>query len=460
MSPARAAAVEVLLAPPGLVPARLDRALARGTLVAEDRALLAEIVLGTLRMRRRLEHALAPLLARPLERLSPRVRAILESAAYQILFLSRVPAYAAVNEAAHLARHGGRAATVGFVNAVLRRLASRPGEVALPDPAADPVRALAVRHSYPDWIARRTLAEIGAEEADAFLACGNRAPAATLRANRLRGGRDALLARLAAEGIAAEPCRHAPDGVRLLERAFLPGLDVLRDGLASVQDESAILVAEIVAPAPGETVVDLCAAPGGKALAIAERGLAGLRVVAIDRPARVARLRENVARLGLVPIARRADGREEGSAAGRVAGGRAPRVELLAGDARALDPIPADAVLVDAPCSGLGVLRRHADLRWTKRESDVARLAALQGALLDAAARWVRPGGRLVYATCTILGAENEDVVRAFLERHPRFALEPLPESIAEFTAAGFFRTWPQRHDMDGAFACCLRSAR
>ncbi len=445
MSPARAAAVEILLAPPALVPARLDRALARGALVAEDRALLAEIVLGTLRMRRRLEHALAPLLARPLERLSPRVRAILESAAYQILFLSRVPAYAAVNEAARLARggreaaergarHDGRAATVGFVNAVLRRLASRPDEVALPDPAADPVRALAVRHSYPDWITRRTIAEIGAEEADAFLACGNRAPAATLRANRMRGGRDALLARLAAEGVAAEPCRRAPDGVRLLERPFLPGLGVLRDGLASVQDESAMLVAEIVAPAPGETIVDLCAAPGGKALAIAERALAGLRVVAIDRPARVARLRENVARLGL-----------------------APRVELLAGDARALDPIPADAVLVDAPCSGLGVLRRRADLRWTKREADVARIAALQGALLDAAARWVRPGGRLIYSTCTILGAENEEVARAFLERHAEFALEPIPDPLADLGAEGFFRTWPQRHDMDGAFACRLR---
>lgn len=437
MSPARAAAVDILLAPPGLVPARLDRALARGTLVAEDRALLAEIVLGTLRMRRRIEHALAPLLARPLDRISPRVRAILESAAYQILFLTRVPAYAAVNEAALLARRGGRAATVGFVNAVLRRLASRPNEVALPDRAADPARALGVRRSYPDWIARRLIAEIGAEEADAFLESGNRAPAATLRANRLRGGRDALLARLASEGIAAEPCRHAPDGVRLLERPFLPGLGVLRDGLASVQDESAMLVAEVVAPAPGETVADLCASPGGKALAIAERGLAGLRVVAVDRPARVGRLRENAARLGL-----------------------AGRVEIVAGDARALEPIPADAVLVDAPCSGLGVLRRRADLRWTKHEADVARLAALQGALLDAAARWVRPGGRLVYSTCTVLAAENEDVVRAFLERDGRFELDPLPEPAAALGAAPFLRTWPQRHDMDGAFACRLRRTR
>jgi 16S rRNA (cytosine967-C5)-methyltransferase len=210
-----------------------------------------------------------------------------------------------------------------------------------------------------------------------------------------------------------------------------------------VQDESAMLVVDVVAPEAGETIVDLCAAPGGKALGIAERGLAGARVVAVDRPARLARLRENAAREGLA----------------------AAPLELLPGDALSLEPVPADAVLVDAPCSGLGVVRRRADLRWTKREGDAARLARIQGQLLDAAARWVKPGGRLIYSTCTVLRAENEEVALAFLERRGDFRLEPLPAPLASFASpdprspAAFLRTWPHRHDMDGAFACRFRRA-
>ncbi len=489
MSPARALAVELLAGPLGSVAARLDRALSTQPLVAEDRALLAEIVNGTLRMRRRLAHALEPLAARGIGGLAPRVRAILESAAYQILFLERVPAYAIVNDAVELARWHGHERASGFVNAVLRALANpaaRGAAEALASPVAttspaptspsaayvrsdisvrrptedaapvDPIAALGVRHSYPDWIVRRAIEILGAANAELFLESGNVVPPVSLRANRLRGGRAALLARLAADGVAAEPCAHAPDGVRLAGRPFLPALGVLREGLASVQDESAMLVADLVAPAAGETIADLCASPGGKALAIAERGGAGedggppLRVLAVDRPARLARLRENALRLGIAGV------------------------EIVPGDARALAPVACDAVLVDAPCSGLGVLRRHADLRWTKRDSDIARFAALQGEILDAAARWVRPGGRLIYSTCSILPDENEAVVLAFLSRHTEFRLEPIPDALAAFGAplagrhwggAGrsdsggrdVLRAWPHRHGMDGAFACRLR---
>jgi 16S rRNA (cytosine967-C5)-methyltransferase len=231
--------------------------------------------------------------------------------------------------------------------------------------------------------------------------------------------------------------------VRLEGRAFLPSLSALRDGLASVQDESAMLVADLVDPAPGETIVDLCASPGGKALAIAERAAAGTRVIAVDRAPRLTRLRENVARLGL------GGGPPDGA-----------RVEVRAGDALTLEPIPADVVLVDAPCSGLGVLRRHADLRWTKRAADVARLARVQREILDAAAAWVRPGGHLVYSTCSILREENEAVVEAFLARRRDFALDPLPPALRDLAGhAAFLRTWPQRHGMDGAFACRLSRA-
>jgi 16S rRNA (cytosine967-C5)-methyltransferase len=462
VNPARSLAVRILGARGEGVEAALARALDRSSLGAEDRRLLAETVLGTMRMQRHLDCRLDQILGARARRLAPRLRVILRTAAYQLLFLDRVPAYAAVNEAVTLARREGHEGWASLANAVLRKVTREP----LPDEgrAADPIAALGIELSYPDWIVHRVVAELGLDDAHAFLEAGNRPHPVTLRTNALRISRDDLLERLARDGIAAEPCAIATRGIRLASGAFAPALDILREGLASVQDESAIIVSDLVAPRAGETIADLCASPGGKSLAIAEAGAAGVRVIAIDRPTRMRRLRENLARLGWS---------DEGGGEWTLGASGAPRISLVEGDACALEPVPCDAVLVDAPCTGLGVLSRHAELRWERRESDVARLSAVQRELLEAAAAWVRPGGRLVYSTCSILTEENEAIVRAFLERHPEFRAEPLPRGALDALgsmgspgapdafglASASVRTWPHRHGLDGAFAALLRRA-
>ncbi|MFN0151124.1 MAG: 16S rRNA (cytosine(967)-C(5))-methyltransferase RsmB [bacterium] len=438
VNPARLLAVKILTSRGAGVESALEAALEASALVTEDRRLLAETVLGTLRMRRRLDWHLDAILGSRGARLAPRLRVILRLAAYQILFLDRVPDYAIVNEAVAIARAEGHDGWAALANAVLRRLCENPAPPRR-DSGCDPALELALSHSYPDWIAQRAVAELGRDEAERFLEAGNHAHAVTLRTNLLRTTREALLARLTAGGIAAEACARAPRGVRLAARAFHANLDVLRGGLASVQDESAILVSDLIEPQPGETIADLCAAPGGKTLALAEAAGAGARVIAVDRAARKGRILENLARLGWrhEPRTRRWASAD---------GPNAAHVELVEGDARVLEPIACDAVLVDAPCTGLGVLSRHAELRWEKRDADVARLAAIQGELLDAAAHWVMPGGRLVYSTCSILTDENESVVRAFLERNEAFHADGEP-----------LRTWPHRHGTDGAFAQRMR---
>jgi len=447
VNPARLLAVKLLASRRAGIEAALEAALSASALGAEDRRLLAETVLGTVRMRRRLDRHLDAILGARAARLAPRLRVVLRVAAYQILFLDRVPNYAAVNEAVAIARAEGHEGWSALANAVLRRLSENPAPPESPDAPGDPASELALLHSYPDWIAQRAVSLLGAEEAARFLDAGNHAHAVTLRANVLRTTRDALLARLAADGVAAEPCERAPRGVRLAARAFHPNLETLRSGLASVQDESAILVADLVAPRAGETIADLCAAPGGKTLALAEAAGAGARVIAVDRAARLPRVVENLARLGWRRAASEARGsRERGGRWTIGDGADAACVELVEGDARLLDAVACDAALVDAPCTGLGVLSRHAELRWEKRESDVARLAAIQGELLDAAARWVKPGGRLVYSTCSILTEENESVANAFVSRNGAFRAEGEP-----------LRLWPQRHGTDGAFAVLLR---
>ena len=472
VNPARALAVRILGARGEGVEAALARALDRASLGAEDRRLLAETVLGTMRMRRHLDWRLDRILGARARRLAPRLRVILRTAAYQLLFLDRVPAYAAVNEAVTLARREGHEGWASLANAVLRKVTREP----LPDAdrGDDPIAALGIELSYPDWIVHRVVAELGLDDARAFLEAGNRPHPVMLRTNALRISRDDLLERLARDGIAAEPCAIAPRGIRLASGAFAPALDILREGLASVQDESAIIVSDLVAPRAGETIADLCASPGGKSLAIAEAGGAGVRVIAIDRPTRMRRLRENLARLGWSDEGggewtHRARALAEAEA--RMP--EAPRISLVEGDACALEPVPCDAALVDAPCTGLGVLSRHAELRWERRESDVARLSAVQRELLEAAAAWVRPGGRLVYSTCSILNDENEAIVRAFLERHPEFRAEPLPRGTLDALgstgspgspdafglASASVRTWPHRHGLDGAFAALLRRA-
>jgi 16S rRNA (cytosine967-C5)-methyltransferase len=420
----------------------LRAALARSPLGAGDRALVTELVYGTLRWRGRLDFLLSCVLDRDFGKLELQVATLLRLGAYQVLFAERIPAPAAVDQTVRCARAVGADRAAGLVNAVLRRLAAQREALALPGLETDPLGHLTHALSLPSWLAARWLARLGPAEAAALAAASNAVPPLVARANPRRTTRDALLAELRARFPDAEPARLAPLGVRLGHRGD-PGRDpAFVEGRFTLQDEGSQLVVELLAPVPGERVLDVCAAPGTKATAIAERvGDAG-RVVALDRNARRLHLvGRDARRLGL------------------------PNLGIAVFDAtRALDPVAPpgsfDRVLVDAPCSGLGTLRRNPDLRWRLREGDPAHLAETQRALLRRAAAALRPGGALVYSTCTLLTEENEAVVDAFLAETPAFRRAPadaVPAPVRPLIEAdGALRTWPHRHDADGFYAARL----
>lgn len=416
----------------------LDQALEGSGLPAADRALATELVYGVTRWRGRLDYVLDHLSRRPVGDLPAWIRNILRMGLYQILYLDRVPDRAAVSESVLLAREFGHRGTAGLVNAVLRQAAARGRLVPLPPADEDPVRRLAVEHSHPEWLVRRWLGRLGPERTAALCRVNNEAAPLTLRANAVRVTRDELLARLKAEGAEAGPGRYFPEAAVYRGGAPLRDLAAYREGLFSVQDESAMSAARAVAPKPGWLVVDACAGVGGKATHLAE--LMGDRgtVVAVDLfEHKLGLLRKAAQRLGLGSIVtRRLDARH-----------------LASSDLAGL----ADAVLVDAPCSGLGVLRRRPDLRWRLKEVDLAGLAGLQADILAAAAACVRPGGVLVYATCTVEPEENQAIVEGFLARNLEFDADDAaaaagvdPERLGRGLTEGSGRSGSGRPELSG----------
>ena len=413
----------------------LEHALERASLEPRDAALCTEIVYGTLRWQRHLDWRLAAHLHRPLARLDPWVRALLRLTAYQVLFLDRVPRWAAVDEAVSLAKLKSRApGPAEFVNAVLRALTRAP---AMPPPPADPVEALGVRWSFPDWIVARWLARYGTVEAEAFMAACNERPPVALRANRLRIDREALAARLRDEELAeTRPSALAPEGL-VLEKGAAARLASFAEGWCTIQDEASMLMARLLDPQPGETVADTCAAPGTKTTHLAElMGNRG-RIVAFDpQAARLALLDRGAARLGI-------------TIAQSQVGGAAALAPRWVGRC--------DRALVDAPCSNLGVLRRNPEVKWRRTVDDLRRLQQKQRTILDAAASMVRPGGRLVYATCSPEPEENEGVVEPFLERHREWAVDAPADFPVTPDARGIVRLFPHRHGTDAFTAVRLR---
>ncbi|HLK12623.1 MAG TPA: 16S rRNA (cytosine(967)-C(5))-methyltransferase RsmB [Candidatus Binatia bacterium] len=419
--------------------ALLARRLADAALAPPDQALATRLVYGTLAWQGRLDHHLARLVHAPLASLDPPVRAALRLGLYQLLFLDRVPAHAAVDASVRLA--GRRRGAAGLVNAVLRR-AARAGRAGLGlPPRRDLLERLAVEWSHPRWLVERWAAEFGVEPLAALLAADNEPGSVAVRANPARTTRAALAGELASAGVETVPCRFAPDALLIARGAArVRDLAAYREGRVAFQGEASQLVVRLLEVGPGARVLDACAAPGGKATYAAALGAT---VVALDQNvAGLRRLRAEALRLGVT--------------------GAHPVV----GDARRPPAAAAfDAVLVDAPCSGLGTLRRHPELRWRRRPEDVARLAALQRDLLDGVAALVRPGGTLVYAVCTLAREENADLIAIFLARHPEFVVEPatghLPAAAAvAVTAEGFLRTLPSRDGLDGFFAARLRRGR
>ena len=408
-----------------------------------DRGLAAEIVTGALRWQRSLDFLIEHYARRRLDRLDPEVVTILRLSLYQILHLDRVPASAVVDDAVSLTRTARKPSASGFVNAVLR--STLRGRKALPLPAR-PERAthreaaiayLSITLSHPAWLMGRWLDRCGFEAAERWARFNNDAAPLTLRVNRLRTTRDEARRLLAFGDVETVPTRYAPDGLTVTS-----GNPLRRpaDGTVFVQDEASQLIAAVVGARPGDRVLDLCASPGGKTTAMAaDMADTGVIVASDVRTSRLTLLQKTI----------------------RLSGATHIHVVRVPADG----PLPLaplfDRVLVDAPCSGLGTLRRDPDIKWRRRESDFTALARMQRALLLRASEVVRPGGRLVYATCSSEPEENDDVVGAFLRERPDFSPVDLRQHespvVTPFSDAhGHFRTLPFVHGLEAFFAAVL----
>lgn len=422
----------------------LDAHLAKSKLEGRDRGLATELAYGATRRRNTIDYAISQVATRPLDAIDPWIRNILREAVYQLMYMERIPASAAVDEAVELAKQYGHTGVAKFVNGVLRNLIRRLPTMQWPDPAAEPVAALSVTHSHPAWLVESWLDQFGQEEAVRLMESANQVPPLTIRVNRLKATREQVMEALAAEGVTAEPTPHSPDGLiihGLNSASYLDRLKAMKQGLFTVQDESSMLVGPVLNPQPGWTVLDVAAAPGGKTTHIAElMGNEG-RVIAIDiHPHKVDLIAQNAKRLGVKII------------------------EGICADARQIGeqmPAMADAVLCDVPCSGLGTLSRRPDARWRKTPEEIAGLLPVQAAILESAAKAVKPGGVLIYSTCTIEPHENQERVAAFLAAHPEFQRDDirpyLPQSLAADSGPGYIQLLPHRHGTDGFFIARLR---
>jgi 16S rRNA (cytosine967-C5)-methyltransferase len=402
---------------------------------AADGRLLNELVMGTLRWLRRIDAVVEAAARRPLSKIDAPLHSVLRVAVYQLCFLDRVPAHAVVNEAVDEARRRTHRGGAGFVNAVLRRVASGDGLHAWPVAESDPVRRLAVEQSHPDFLVSRWVERLGLESARQVLEVNNLRPRTHLLALGGESARDELATRLAAEGCRTEPSPVAPCGLRLLGGDVL-ATTAFAEGLCYIQNEASQVAALLPPPEPGERVLDVAAAPGGKSFSmLAREPTVRSTLVDVDA-ARLTRLRDNVARLGV-------------------------DVSLVGADGRQLPFAPGfDRVLVDAPCSGSGTLRKNPELKWRLSTDEIDRLAAQSLALLRSAAGAVRPGGLLVLVTCSLEPEENEDVVRSFLEGSAAFDRVDLAAELAPappgLVVGDLWRWWPGP-DNDGFTVCALR---
>jgi len=411
-----------------------------------DRGFVTELVYGTLRNLGAIDWVLDKFLKKPLAGLPPWIRNILRLGVYQIIYLEKVPDSAACNESVNLARNYGHAGTVKLVNGVLRNVARNREQLEFPDITRDPVKGISVKYSHPEWIVKRWVEEFGPEEAEKLCRANNEIPPNTVRTNTLKITRDELKQVLAREGVQSVEGRFAPETLALEGFKSVGSLAAHRSGLFMVQDESSTLVGHALSPEPGSFVIDACSAPGGKSTHLAQLMNNRGRIISADiHPHKMSLIEENAARLGVEII------------------------EPVVLDAAELDKNfsgSADYILVDAPCSGLGVLRRRPEVRWRKKPEQITALHDLQVKILGSAAKCLKPGGVLVYSTCTVTHEENIDVINEFLNHHGDFQLESLagylPASLSTIPGTrtlsrGFVQFLPHLHGTDGFFISRLR---
>ncbi|MCX7879394.1 MAG: 16S rRNA (cytosine(967)-C(5))-methyltransferase RsmB [Ignavibacteria bacterium] len=415
----------------------IDKAIRESNFNELDRALLTELVYGVVRWKAKLDYVLVGFYFGDYLKCLNVVKNAMRVALYQIMFLDKIPLYAAVNESVEYVKRIQGEKTAGIVNAVLRNIARNIDNIRYPTREEDLVYHLAVMYSYPRWIVKRWLEYFGEIEAEKMLFASNRRPYLTIRTNTLKTTSEEIVGRLNSLKLHYFVSPYNPDSFVLRNPKFnILKTDLVTDGLVVVQDTSATLAALLASPEPNSLVYDLCAAPGGKSFLLAELMKNTGKVIAMDKySSKLQMIVEGVKRLGL------------------------QNIETRTGDAINVKFNElADIVFLDVPCSGLGTIAKNPDIKWKKEREDIYRLAETQKKILANAVNFVKPGGVIIYSTCTTEPEENELNIEWFLSNYPNFELEPaenfLPPAVCD---GGFLRTLPSRHHIDGAFAARLK---
>ncbi|WP_319420257.1 16S rRNA (cytosine(967)-C(5))-methyltransferase [Pleurocapsa sp. FMAR1] len=413
---------------------RVIKSMGKSTEISQtDRGFACELVYGIVRRQRTLDALIDLLGKKKAAQQPPDLRIILHLGLYQLRYLNRIPTSAAVNTSVELAKANGIPRLSGVVNGLLRgyvRKAESRDPLQLPD---NPITRLGIQHSFPDWIVETWLEQLPIEEVNRLLAWFNQSPKIDLRVNILQTTIEEVESAFKAADISINRIPGLPQGLRLESAGAVTDLPGYKQGWWVIQDSSAQLVTHLLDPQPGETIIDACAAPGGKTTHIAELMGDNGHIIAGDRAAkRLNKVRENAARLHLQSI------------------------QIEVGDSCDKSEFAniADRVLLDAPCSGLGTLHKRPDIRWRQTSQAIEELFELQRKLLEQAATWVKPKGILVYATCTLNILENEKVIQSFLEQHSNWSIQSPTDEITKSwaTSEGWIKVYPHRHDMDGFF--------
>ncbi|MBI5286507.1 MAG: 16S rRNA (cytosine(967)-C(5))-methyltransferase RsmB [Deltaproteobacteria bacterium] len=411
----------------------LDKWFKKVELSTQDRAFTTSLVYGTLRWKGRIDWVIDQFSRVKTKKLEHKILLALRLGVYQLLFTDKVPPSAAVDESVKLVKPLGKEKG-NFVNAILRRVDRERANISFPELGKDPILHISIFWSHPAWMVKRWVGRYGVEETIRLCQSNNEIPPQVLRVNTLKVTRDELLERLRKEGLEVRPTRFSPDGIEIVE-GHLPTSYY-------IQDEASQLISYLVDPRPCEVIVDACAAPGGKATHLAQLMKNNGVIYAMDiYPARVNIIKETCKRLDTTIVK-------------PVVGNATKGLTFAPKDGF-------DAILADAPCSGLGVLRRNPDIKWKRKEGDIKRLSQLQKDILSNLAGYVKKGGRIVYSACTLELEENEEVVNDFLERHKDFVVEDagqlLPNQCHGIVDKKALRTFPPRDGMDGFFAVRLK---
>lgn len=412
---------------------------------ALDRAFISEIVYGTIKWRLRIDYIISQLSSMKLQKISPYIMNILRLGIYQIEFMDRVPHSAAVDECVKLSKKYGSIGASKFVNGVLRNYIRRMETIAYPEKEENPVKYLSVYYSYPEWMVSKLMNEFGFDFTEDFLKSGNFVPPVTVRVNCLKTDKKSLMDSLKESGIDVSSGKYMDASLSL---KGVPGIEWLKEyknGFLTVQDESSMLAVQVLSPKPGDLIMDVCSAPGTKSTYMAElMGNKGTIISGDISEGKLKLVNQNAERLGIDII------------------------KTIVNDAsKTMDEYidKADRVIVDAPCSGLGIMRKKPEIRWNREASDLKAITGLQSAILYASSKYVKPGGILVYSTCTVLREENINIVKDFLKYNCNFMPEDITELIPDklkrdTCSAGYIELYPNTDNIDGFFIARMKRVK